>query len=142
MGIMVIYMLNFPNRVFLLYFVVPVPAWVLGSFISEWIFLGVLSPSDNTAHAAHIAGALFGLLYVRTGWCLASLLPTRMPKWAKMGGPKLRVSLGRRRAADAARSAMRVDEILEKIGREGESSLTPAERSELEELSRRFRNRR
>ncbi len=142
MGIMVIYILNFPNRVFLLYFVVPVPAWVLGIVYIGMDIFGVLSPSDNTAHAAHIAGALFGLLYVRTGWYLGALLPTRMPKWAKMGGPKLRVRSEDDEPRTQREVQMRVDEILEKISREGESSLTPAERSELEELSRRFRNRR
>jgi membrane associated rhomboid family serine protease len=142
MGIMVMYVLNFPNRVFLLYFVVPVPAWVLGIVYIGMDIFGVLSPSDNTAHAAHIAGALFGLLYVRTGWYLGALLPTRMPKWAKLGGPKLRVRSKDEEPRTQREVQMRVDEILEKISREGEASLTPAERSELEELSRRFRNRR
>jgi membrane associated rhomboid family serine protease len=142
MGIMVMYVLNFPNRVFLLYFVVPVPAWALGIVYIGMDIFGVLSPSDNTAHAAHIAGALFGLLYVRTGWYLGALLPTRMPKWAKLGGPKLRVRSEDDEPRTQREVQMRVDEILEKISREGESSLTPAERSELEELSRRFRNRR
>ena len=36
----------------------------------------------------------------------------------------------------------RVDELLEKISREGEASLTNEERRELEEASRRLRGRR
>jgi membrane associated rhomboid family serine protease len=142
MGIMVVYICNYPNRMFLFYFVLPVPAWVLGIFYLALDVFGVISPHDNTAHAAHIAGALFGLLYVRTGWSLGSLLPERWPKWAKFGGPRLRVRSQDDEPQTQREVQTRVDEILEKISREGESSLTPEERSELEDLSRRFRNRR
>lgn len=141
MGIMAVYVLNFPNRTFLLYFVVPVPAWVLGVIYVGMDIFGVVSrPNDHVAHAAHIAGVLFGLLYVRTGWCLASLVPKRLPRWAKIGGPKLRVRSEQDEPKTQREVQQRVDEILEKISREGESSLTPAERRELEELSRRFRH--
>lgn len=142
MGIVAVYVINFPHRTFLLYFVLPVPAWVLGIGYFLWDVWGVASPSDNVAHAAHIAGALFGLLYVRTGWCLASLVPSRWPKWAKFGGPSLKVHKDHDEPQTQHDVQKRVDEILEKISREGEASLTPAERRELEELSRRFRNRR
>jgi membrane associated rhomboid family serine protease len=142
MGIMVVYIINYPKRMFLFYFVLPVPAWALGIFYVGLDFFGVVSknPHDNTAHAAHIAGALLGLLYVQTGWCLASLVPRRWPKWAKIGGPKLRVRSEQDEPQTQREVQKRVDEILEKISREGETSLTPDERRELEELSRRFRH--
>jgi membrane associated rhomboid family serine protease len=142
MGIMAIYILNYPHRTFLFYFVIPVPAWLLGILYVGADFYGVMSPGDNVAHGAHIAGALFGLLYVRTGWHLFSFLPTRWAKWAKFGGPKLRLRSDDDEPRTQREVQMRVDEILEKISREGESSLTPDERRELEDLSRRFRNRR
>lgn len=142
MGIAAVYIYNFPHRVFLFYFVVPVPAWLLGIFYVGLDFYGVISPHDNTAHFAHIAGALFGLLYARTGWSLASLVPSRWPKWAKFGGPSLRVHADDDHPRTQREVQERVDQILEKISREGEASLTPDERRELEDLSRRFRNRR
>jgi len=144
MSIMVIYVFKFPNRTFLLYFVVPVPAWLLGVIYAGYNVYESLSPQagDRTAYSAHIAGLLFGFIFVRTGWHLFSFMPTSWPKWAKFGGPKLRVRSEDEEPRTQREVQMRVDEILEKISREGESSLTPAERSELEELSRRFRNRR
>jgi membrane associated rhomboid family serine protease len=145
MGIMVVYILNWPHRVFLLYFVLPVPAWVLGILYLGADFYGVVSPNphDNTAHLAHVAGAVLGFLFVRTGWYLGALIPSRLPSWAKFNQPHLRVHSEHDDLPQTQREVQkRVDEILEKISREGEASLTPQERHELEDLSRRFRNRR
>ena len=95
----------------------------------------------------HLAGACFGFLYYRTGWCLASLIPG---KWSFKGlsrrlrGTNLRVH--REEEPDDAHaepvSQQRVDEILAKISREGEGSLTSQERRDLEEASRRYRGHR
>ena len=84
---------------------VPVPAWVLGIFYVGWDFYGVVSPTDNTAHAAHVAGALFGLLYVRTGWCLASLAADALAEMGQIRRTAAASPHGRRPAANAARSA-------------------------------------
>lgn len=142
MGIMAVYVLNFPNRMFLLFFAIPVPAWALGIGYFLWDVWGAVNPADNVAHAAHVAGAIFGVIFARTGWYLGALIPSIGTQWLKFNRPKLRVHSEREEPQSQRDVQKRVDEILEKISREGEASLTPDERRELEELSRRFRNRR
>jgi membrane associated rhomboid family serine protease len=143
MGIMVVYVMNWPHRVFLLYFVLPVPAWVVGILYLGADFYGVVSPNphDNTAHLAHVAGAVFGFIFIKTGWSLGAMIPSRLPGWAKFNRPRLHVHSPQDEPRTQREVQQRVDEILEKISREGEASLTPQERQELEELSRRFRHR-
>jgi len=149
MGIIFVYICHYPTRQFLLFFAIPVPAWMLGVIYVGLDFAGVVSPArdDNVAHFAHLGGALAGLVYFRTGWSLASLVPQRLPNWLRGRRPKLRV----RRDDDRddqnpyrspTEMQNRVDELLEKISRQGEASLSDDERRELEEASRRLRNRR
>ena len=140
-GIMAVYIFHFPHRQFLLFFVIPVPAWLLGVGYLAWDFFGEVAPGagDNVAHLCHLAGAFFGVLYYRTGWCLASLIPQ---KWSLSGlrrRTKLRVHREQDDGPDEPVTQQRVDELLAKISREGESSLTDKERRELEEASRRYR---
>ncbi len=95
---------------------------------------------DYVAHAAHLGGALFGFIYYKTGWTLFSLFP----------GNVLKRGLGQRRPKlklhspeqDDESLSRRVDEILEKISREGEASLSKDERRVLEDASRRYQKRR
>jgi membrane associated rhomboid family serine protease len=143
MGIMVVYVINWPHRTFLFYFVLPVPAWVIGILYLGADFYGVVSPNphDNTAHLAHLAGAVLGFVFVKTGWHLGALIPSRLPRWAQFNKPRLHVHSPHGEPQTQREVQQRVDEILEKISREGEASLTPHERQELEELSRRFRHR-
>ncbi len=140
MGIMAVYVLNFPNRMFLFFFAIPMPAWVLGLLYFGWDIFGAVSPTDNVAHAAHIAGAIFGVIFVRTGWYLGRLIPSTLPQWMKFNRPKLRVHSERDEPQSQRDVQKRVDEILAKISREGEASLTADERRELEDLSRRIRH--
>ena len=81
MAIMAIYICLYPHRQFLLFFVIPAPAWVLGLVTIGADFLGFISPSDNVAHIAHLAGAAFGYLYFKTGISLASIVPRHLPAW-------------------------------------------------------------
>jgi membrane associated rhomboid family serine protease len=150
MGVMAIYICHYPNRQFLFWFVIPMPAWVLGVLYVGMDFYGVLQNTDHVAHTAHLAGVAFGAIYYKTGWSLASIVPRKLPaSWTgriTRAGSKLRVHRDEpeqdenpyRPPVDMKR---RVDELLEKISREGESSLTEEERRELEEASRRLRGR-
>lgn len=149
MGITIVYICHYPTRQFLLFFAIPMPAWLLGVIFIGMDFAGVVSPGrdDNVAHFAHLGGALAGFIYYRTGLSLASLVPQRLPGFSSRRKPKLRVRRDDDHDdANPDRSPrdmqLRVDELLEKISKEGEASLTDEERRELEEASRRLRNRR
>jgi membrane associated rhomboid family serine protease len=154
MGITMIYILHYPYRMFLFMFAIPVPAWALGVIFIAWDVLGAtgrlhLGP-ENVANTAHLAGAFFGFVYYRTHWTLFSLWPGRFFSGA-FRRPKYRVHRGdddgNARGGGSAGSEQRqlqqqVDDILAKISREGEASLTSAERRTLEEASRKYRGHR
>ncbi len=139
-GVMTIYIFHYPHRTFLIYFVLPVPAWVLGIFYVFMNVTGAIQHTDNVAYTAHLAGAAFGYIYYRYHWSLASLLPSG--NWFKnLTRPKMRVYRDNDSPGEQPGLQQRVDQILAKITREGESSLTDDERKTLEEASRRYRGR-
>ena len=103
---------------------------------------GFMNPgSSNVANVAHLAGMAFGLAYYQTGMNLGRLVPRRLSDLNKIFRfrPKLKIHDPEQDARDLN---AQVDEILEKISRQGEASLTKAERRTLEEASRRYQRRR
>lgn len=139
MCLMILFVLHFPRRLLYIWGVLPVPAWALGTLYVAADFLGVQS-DDLVAHVAHLGGVAFGAVYYYAGFNLGRLIPRRfsLPSWKLK--PKLRIhDEAEDRAPDLNQQ---VDQILEKISREGESSLTKSERRTLEEASRRYQRRR
>jgi len=58
----------FPRQTFLLYFVVPMPAWVLIGGIFAWdAYSAVFAPSttDSAGHVGGLAAGLAAAMYVR-----------------------------------------------------------------------------
>ena len=140
-GVILLYIMHFPQRTLLLFGVIPMPAWLLGVGFVLWDFLGTFRHT-NVAHTAHLAGFALGLLFYYKRWHLFSLIPDRWSlDWLKrLGRPKFRIH---RPDEDQPPQSLgdEVDRILEKISNEGEDSLTPEERKTLESASRRYRNR-
>lgn len=149
MGITIIYVMHFPNRELLFMFFLPMPMWVAGMIFIGMDLWGVMGGGSvlagHVANTAHLTGAFFGYIFYEYKWTLFSLLPSG--RWLKsLFGPRLRVH---REPPDSPRDEpqredmqQRVDQILAKISREGEASLTAEERRTLEEASRKLRNRR
>jgi membrane associated rhomboid family serine protease len=138
-GIVVLYALHFPKRTILLFFVLPAPMWVVGVlFVAADVF-GAFGSHGDVAYIAHLTGAAFAFLYFRGKWNLGRL--TRgLPSLKLRGrGPRLKVH-----DPDAGDRKLdrQVDDILEKISRDGEDSLTRKERKMLEDASRRAQRRR
>ncbi len=144
-GIVVLFALHFPRRTLLLFFLFPMPAWVVGVLLVAFDILGALGHGgQNVAYIVHLAGAGFAFLYFKAGWRF-SRLGEGLGSWLqRLRGPRLRV----RRPDDDAGEDMEedfsgeVDRILEKISREGEASLTRRERRVLQDASRRYQQRR
>jgi membrane associated rhomboid family serine protease len=137
-GVMILYVLHYPHRTFLLFFVVPVPAWLLGTVCIVQNVLGFGTGMGEIAYEAHLGGAAFAYLYYATGWNLGRWLPSGFSLRAFKPRPKLRVH-----EPDREQNLTdQVDRILEKITREGEQSLTAQERHILEDASRRYQQRR
>lgn len=131
----------FPNRriTVLLFFIIPITmrAWVLVLVLAglEVMFM-VSHVMPIIAHSAHLTGLAVGYIYA----------------WIAFRGGRLNIRIHRnvknpaglkilhREDADAI-SPQEVDRILDKIAHEGMSSLTPKERTVLEQASGQRRNR-
>jgi membrane associated rhomboid family serine protease len=137
-AVIIVYIFHFPRRTLLIWGILPMPAWALGVMFLVMDFLGTFSSDSNVAHSAHLAGAAYGFLFYRTRWELGQLIPG--PGWLKRFKARPQVRIHRPQEDEGTLSA-EVDRILEKIGREGESSLTKKERDTLEYASRRYQQK-
>jgi membrane associated rhomboid family serine protease len=142
-GVVVLYVFNFPNRTLLLFFVIPMPAWLLGVGVVLYDIYGAVGDrGSHVAYVAHLSGAAFAALYYLRGWHLTGLtgdLPNRVKSLFRPK-PRLRVHSPDDELPPSDLS-VEVDKILEKIYREGEASLTPNERKTLEKASREYQRK-
>lgn len=141
LGIMFVFVMHYPRRTIFLFGIIPLPAWALMAAYVIQDLSGLQGDGrDYVAHAAHLGGALFGFVFYKTGWTLFSLIPSHLFKRGlPTRRPKLKLHSPEQ---DDASLSQRVDEILEKISREGEASLSKDERRVLEDASRRYQKRR
>lgn len=145
MAVLAVFIWYFPRQEVLIWGILPVPAWALGIlyFVSD--LQGAASGGGNVAHVAHIGGAVFGLLYAWRGWSLTGLADVgsrlrQMRRRFKVVRPDDDFRSGPDDEDEVSLQA-KVDAILEKISRSGESSLTRDERDTLTRASRRFKGR-
>ncbi len=103
--------------------------WVLVGLGAYMLYVNLLFGGGGTAHGCHLGGALWGYLSYRY-----RLDPSRLLD----GLAQARVV---RQANNAFRDQQVMDELLEKVHREGLSALTPAERRFLDRQSRNLRGR-
>lgn len=135
-GVILLNIFDAPNRRVYLFGVLPMPAWVFGTLFILGDAFGAANHSSSVAHSAHLAGAAFAAAYYYLRWNLGMLVPGRLLK--KLRSPRLKVL---RPDEDPRDLNLQVDEILEKISRQGEASLTAAERRTLEAASKRYQRR-
>jgi membrane associated rhomboid family serine protease len=136
-AVVVLNILNYPQRDVLLFGIVPMKAWVFGVLFVLGDVYGAFNRTTPVAHSVHLAGAAFAAAYFYGKWNLSFLVPATLVK--KLTGPKLRVHSPE--DEDPRELNARVDEILDKISRQGEASLTRKERSTLEQASKRYQRR-
>ncbi|MGE0607705.1 MAG: rhomboid family intramembrane serine protease [Pirellulales bacterium] len=147
-AVLVIFVIHFPMRTIYIFGVIPAPAWLLaiiylGSELLQFRqSVAAGGNIDHVGHAAHLAGAAYGALFWKTRWSLGSLLPGNfsLNKMSLRPRPKLRVH--EPSWDNEGDFQDRLDGILDKIHREGESSLTAEERHFMEEASRRMQRKR
>lgn len=142
-GVVVLFALNFPRATVLLFFVLPIPAWLLGVFVVGMDIYGALGQGEtsNIAYSMHLAGAAFGFIYFQQGWSFTRLTQDRFrwPRFSLRKKPRLHVH--QPPAEEESDLSREVDRILEKIYREGEANLTAQERRTLEKASREYQRR-
>ena len=144
-----LFCLYFPRATINLFFVIPVPAWIVGILIIVGDLSGVMSQDREWVHAGldnYAVGCLFTLAYWYFGWNFGRLPGVRGlgKMWTSLKSllsprPNIRVHDPERDYEDLEEEA---DRLLAKVGEHGESSLTAKERKVLEEYSRWMRQKR
>ncbi|HOX27854.1 MAG TPA: rhomboid family intramembrane serine protease, partial [bacterium] len=131
-GVLIAFGLIFPERMILVFFVLPVKAliFVIGMGLIE-LYLMVTMPNGGIAYVAHVGGMLFGLIFIRYRVAILGFVENILSgRLARADG-----------YYDYASAQAKVDLILDKINREGMHKLSRSERNFLKEHIRRLRNR-
>jgi membrane associated rhomboid family serine protease len=141
-GTVILFALNYPRATILLFFVIPMPAWLAGVLFVGMDMLGAFGgrPDEHIAFSAHLAGAAFAFAYYEQRWNLSRLTQNlHWPKSLFRRKPRLHVH----RPEEDAKPGLNqeVDRILEKISSQGEASLTASERHTLEAASREYQKK-
>jgi membrane associated rhomboid family serine protease len=166
----VLYACHYPRQQVYLYFLIPMPIWLVvivfvGIDIAGAVSGAVGRETSPIGYFAHLGGALFGVLYFWAGVRIGQLF-ARSPRGAsRRVQPKLRVvpaapeeddtptPVGaavesQPRPKEAAKEPVdeqleaRLDQVLEKVSKHGQESLTPEEREILFKASELYKKRR
>jgi len=130
MGVLVGAAMLFPHSQVLLFFI-PIPLWVGASILFVIDLIGMAQPGGGTAHDVHLAGALFGFLYIKAGWHLrADLALFDLPS-------TLAAHRARGRESHRLGEEARLDELLARISKAGLNSLSKSEKEFLKRMSKR-----
>lgn len=144
-AVVMLFVYNYPQATLMIWGVLPVKAWVVGVITVVLDVFGTggagTTGGGGVAYDVHFAGFLFATVYYFAGFNFAALSFERLrlanPFKRK---PKLRVHKAEEESP--SRDEIEADRILDKIYREGQSSLTPKEQQFLENYSRRVRQKR
>jgi membrane associated rhomboid family serine protease len=160
-ALLILFAFRFPRQKVLLFFVIPMPIWLLGVLLVVWDALGAIGVGKNrTAYVVHLGGALFGCLYYQIGIRI-SVLFSNFTQRDRRVVPHLRVvtpepddtpesvaavvgsqSQSRSRENQDENLETEVDQVLEKVSKYGQESLTPEEREILFKASEFYKKRR
>jgi membrane associated rhomboid family serine protease len=156
-AVMVLFAFHYPSRIILLFFVLPVPIWLLVVLQVAQDTFGFLSGNTGgTAVTVHLAGAGFAALYYNLHWRLLNLWPD-LKRWQRQRSrprlrvykedepetPQQRVPVTSPPAADLDEQLeAKLDAVLEKVARSGQASLTENERQILLRASEIYKRRR
>lgn len=146
MSIVCITAMTYPRAKVLLFLVIPMEMRWMAVLVIGIDLLGLFGIhifGGNTAHAAHLGGAAFGIAYKYYGWRLSGFFSGwKNPLKRRPRKPKLRVHRPDDDSSDRVDQLdAKVDALLAKISEQGEASLTDEEREILAEASRKYRKR-
>jgi membrane associated rhomboid family serine protease len=159
-AVLVLFALHYPRHIVYL-IVLPVPVWAVvviqvvndfsGLLFGTNLYELMLGRTGRIAVTVHLAGAAFALLYYKSGIRLMNFVPSLRGLRRLRRNPRLRVYREEPRPPVAANDSIptsdeqleaKLDAVLEKVARYGQSSLTESERSLLLRASEVYRRRR
>jgi rhomboid family protein len=155
-AVAVIFACHYPYRQVLLFFVIPMPIWlVVALFVAQDLFTLLLRLPTNVGVGAHLGGALFGFLYYKLHWRMLNLWPDFKGWRKRRARPQLRIYHEDEQPAPTpvavtAPAASDLDEhleakldaVLEKMSLVGKENLTESERQILLRASEIYRRKR
>jgi rhomboid family protein len=155
---LVLFAFHFPWQRILVWFVLPMPVWLVVVIYVALDGLGAIGVGrGNIGYIVHLGGALFGAVYFQSGFRFLEFF-ARSPRKARRARPQLRVVAPQEEDAREPVAAAvetkprsreggeeleaRVDAVLEKVSKHGQESLTPEEREILFKASEVYKKRR
>ena len=127
MAILIMYAILWPRRKFLLFFVLPMEAWLLVLIIVILDLSAAMNASGGGV--AHLGGAAYGFLFLR--YC------PRFERWLASISSRLE----KRESESAENDQDELDRILDKVHEEGLHRLTRGEKKFLTNVSRKLSRR-
>jgi membrane associated rhomboid family serine protease len=141
-GIVMLFILGNPQATLIMFPIpIPIKAWIVGVFLIVGNVLGAVSMFGQTAWGVHLTGIVFAYLYFRGNWRLGNLFQGWFHKPNFLTRPKFRVHRPPDEDSEPLNLSDEVDRILDKIHKQGESSLTKQERRMLEIASQKYQKR-
>lgn len=162
-AVVILFAVNFPRQMLLIWGIIPMPAFAVGILIVALDLMGTQNASSNIAHSVHLAGAAFAVLYYLTRFRFCSVFGHGRPRLNPYEPPRRREyddddydyeddSYGYASASPSEADLRREEEfrkleaevevLLRKISEHGMQSLTPQEQARLREASQIYRTRR
>jgi membrane associated rhomboid family serine protease len=139
-GLLVAYGLMWPDRIILLFGIMPMKAlhFVI-IFGAIDLFYGVTGTGGDIAYFAHIGGGVTGFIYLKYGWRIMVYLESMFRRLKRR---KFTVIKGGKRGSDSPEEKYQdmddeVNRILDKISKSGMESLDDREKRILERASKR-----
>lgn len=160
-GVFVLFACHYPTQRVLIFFVLPVPVWLIAAVVVGASLLAAVGPTPGLAPVAVLAAAGFAIAYHQTQIRVTALLPAAgrrkttprlrvypepddddVPVAAASGPARgTAVEAKKNRALDEQLEA-KLDEVLEKVARSGRDSLSPDENAILLRASEIYKRRR
>ena len=151
-GIMVAFAMYWPDNPIYIWGIFPVKAkWLVGFLVGLSLFYAISGGASGVAHLAHLGGAIAAFLYLKSNWGPSPYGPrVRTPRTKRQTATKAVEPERKARPATTHRTPVRtpaeetrllddIDRILDKISAKGLESLTPEERTRLDEASKKYR---
>ena len=130
-GVLLAYGLSYPNRMLYIWGIIPVKSLWLVIIMGAIAFFGLLGNADGISHVTHISGMVIGYFMLNKKWRWRELLFKIRKKTIEF-----QVQRHEEKVAKKIMQKKDIDLILDKIQKEGFSSLTSREKNKLYESSK------
>jgi len=130
-GVLLAYGLSYPNRMLYIWGIIPVKSLWLVIIMGAIAFFGLLGNADGISHVTHISGMVIGYFMLNKKWRWREILFKIRKKTIEF-----QVQRHEEKVAKKIMLKKDIDLIIDKIQKEGFSSLTSKEKNKLYDASK------